>query len=226
MTQLTVIDSDREDSRWLRNNLTAEGYEVAAADTIAAAFRILDQASSDLVIVRNPALVKVVRYRLSDTPLLVLAPRPDDEDDLVRAFALGVDDWVWTPVGIRALAARIHAVLRRSCSGERAGPSWVRIGELEVHPPTRSVRWAGRGIKLTPTEYDVLVELIRHTGRCLSREVLYRTVWRSGPDQSPTRKVDELIATLRRKLGQGHGACHIQTGLGEWGGYRFVAEIG
>ena len=219
VTQLLVVHADRPYSEWLRNNLEAEGYEVATANTVTNALRRMDERPPDLVIVGRTTMIRPLRRRTADTPVIFLSTR-DSEATRLMAFAFGVDDCVATPVGIRALVARVHALLRRTAPPGRTGPSWVRIGDIELRPSARTVRRAGVPIRLTPREYELLLTLLRNRHRAVSREELLRTVWQWAPD-GPTRTVDNHISSLRRKLGHNASRSRVIVTEPRKRGYRF-----
>jgi two-component system OmpR family response regulator len=219
VTQLLVVHDDRPYSEWLRNNLEAEGYEVAPADTVANGLRLMDELPPDLAILGHTTMIGPLRRRTADTPVMFLTTNASEATKL-KAFALGVDDCVARPVGIRALAARVHALLRRTRPPERAGPSWVRIGDIELRPAARTARRAGVPIRLTPIEYELLLTLLRNRDRAVSREELLRTVWQWAPD-GPTRTVDNHVSSLRRKLGRNAGHSRLIVTQDHKRGYRF-----
>ncbi|MGH8971437.1 MAG: winged helix-turn-helix domain-containing protein, partial [Actinomycetes bacterium] len=135
-------------------------------------------------------------------PVLMLTAR-DDESDILAGLAVGADDYLTKPFGMRELVARIAALLRRV---ERAGvlaaqPADVlSLGDLRVDTGTRRVDVAGAEVHLTPTEFDLLVCLAGEPGQVLTRERLLAEVW-DWPDASGTRTVDSHVKALRAKLG-------------------------
>jgi DNA-binding response OmpR family regulator len=216
---LLVVDNDRPYREWLRNNLEAEGYEVAIADTVTNGLRCMDELPPDLAILGRTTMIRPVRRRTADTPVMLLTKRASEATRLM-AFALGVDDCVARPVGIRALVARVHALLRRTRPPGRTGPSWVRIGDFELRPAARTVQRAGVPIRLTPMEYELLLTLLRNRHRAVSREELLHTVWQWAPD-GPTRTVDNHVSSLRRKLGHNAGTSRLIVTEPRKRGYRF-----
>jgi DNA-binding response OmpR family regulator len=127
----------------------------------------------------------------------------DDESDILAGLAVGADDYLTKPFGMRELVARIAALLRRV---ERAQvlaaqpPGVLTVGDLRVDTGTRRVDVASAEVHLTPTEFDLLVCLAGEPGRVLTRERLLADVW-DWPDASGTRTVDSHVKALRAKLG-------------------------
>jgi DNA-binding response OmpR family regulator len=143
-------------------------------------------------------LLRRIRDEGHRVPILVLTSRRDECDKL-RAFALGADDYVTTPVSVLELIARIRAILRRAQPADAEEPTWLRFGDVEFHPPTRRVRRLGRAVTLRPKEFDLLAALFRQRGRVVSRDALLRNVWGYSAT-TVTRTIDTHIAVLRRKL--------------------------
>jgi DNA-binding response OmpR family regulator len=137
---------------------------------------------------------------VSDAPVLMLTAR-GDEMSKVRGLELGADDYLVKPFSHLELFARIKAVLRRSDLPAPASalPSF-QSGDVAVHFDSREVTVAGQPIKLTPTEYKLLYQLVRNAGRVLPFETLLTKVWgdeyRTDMDYLKT-----YISRLRKKLG-------------------------
>ena len=150
-------------------------------------------------------------------PILVLSA-VGDEREKVRALDAGADDYVTKPFGPDELVARLRAALRRSEPRRRPEPV-LRIDGLEIDLAARHVSRDGEEIHLTPTEYDLLRDLVRNRGRLLTHRALLREVW--GPAyQDDTQVLRVHIANLRRKIEPERGAPRlIRTDPGI--GYRF-----
>jgi two-component system KDP operon response regulator KdpE len=153
----------------------------------------------------------------SDMPIIVLSAIGED-DQKVRALEEGADDYVVKPFSPAELVARLRAVLRRT-SSEPEEPV-LRFADLEVDIAAREVRRSGKVIHLTPTEYDLLHELVRHRGRLLTHRALLEQVW--GPayvHDTPTLRTH--IARLRAKIEPPEArGRYIRTEPGV--GYRFA----
>jgi two-component system KDP operon response regulator KdpE len=137
---------------------------------------------------------------LSDAPVLMLTAR-GDEMSKVRGLELGADDYLVKPFSHLELFARIKAVLRRSelPSPISAAPSFVS-GDISVNFDSREVTVGGEPVKLTPTEYKLLYQMVRNAGRVLPFDTLLSKVWgdeyRGDMDYLKT-----YISRLRKKLG-------------------------
>jgi two-component system response regulator RegX3 len=151
-----------------------------------------------------------------DMPILMLTAK-GDEDDVVRGFEAGANDYVIKPFGVRELTARLDALLKRS---PRLNGGVFRLGALEIDADRAEARAEGVRIELSMREVRILRVLARDAGRIVSRRTLLRDAWdMNNADSVETRTVDMHVAKLRKKLGA-HGAA-IETVRGQ--GYRVSA---
>lgn len=150
-----------------------------------------------------------------DIPVIVLGDEGADASDRLRAFTAGADDYVPGPVLYEELVARIRAVLRRVSPPPR---DIVEAGPLRIDLATRHVAVAGRTVRLSGTEFALLVELARDPYRVRSKRELLHTVW-GYPAGIETRTLDSHASRVRRKLSEA-GAPEPLV-VNEWGvGYR------
>ncbi|MEZ5096287.1 MAG: response regulator transcription factor [Nocardioides sp.] len=147
------------------------------------------------------------------TPVLVVTAR-DDEVDRVAGLEIGADDYLTKPFSPRELVARVKAVLRR-----RTGPPGrvLEHGPVRLDQDRRTVQVDGSPLALTPTEFNLLAELLAAAGRVVTRPSLLASAWGQA-DYAGSRTVDVHVAQLRAKLG---AACPITTVRGL--GYRVEA---
>lgn len=132
------------------------------------------------------------------TPVLFVTAR-DEEVDRLLGLELGADDYVTKPFSPRELAARVRTVLRRT-AGPPPRSEVLSAGGVRMDVTQRRA-WAGeREVALTPTEFDLLAELLRQPGRVFERAQLLSSVWGYAVEAG-TRTVDVHIAQLRAKLG-------------------------
>ncbi|MBI2015238.1 MAG: response regulator transcription factor, partial [Candidatus Rokubacteria bacterium] len=160
-----------------------------------------------------------LRRRGVDVPVIMLTAR-GGEADRVLGLELGADDYVPKPFSLRELLARVRAVLRRP--GPRRKFEEFAFGDVRVRLRGRQVFKAGREVRLTRKEFDLLVFLVEHRGEVVTRERLLDEVW--GYERFPTtRTVDTHILRLRRKFeADPNRPAVIETVHGQ--GYRFVSE--
>lgn len=226
---ILVVEDDAATQRFLADNLSADGYDVLVADTARDALRLLERKYPDLAVVDlglpdadGLALIERVRgadgvaTRLNpEVPLLVLTGRGGELDRL-RGFEKGADDVVVKPFSYPELRLRIGALLRRTARRPRMGR--LRVGDLEVDPPSREVLLRGRRIELSQKEFALLRTLASDPTRVFTKEELLRTVW-GFRSMGSTRTLDSHACRLRQKLAR-DGDRYI---LNVWGvGYRLI----
>ncbi|MGQ9491786.1 MAG: response regulator transcription factor [Anaerolineae bacterium] len=202
MAEILLVDDDQSLCQLLREYLSGQGYAVRCAANGRAGLRELFDRKPDLVVldVTMPQVdgwETLKRLRdVSDLPVIMLTAR-DDEADVLRGFSLGADDYVCKPFSFAQVAARIKAVLARS----RGGPSAeeLRAGDLVVDLAARRVRRREAALNLTPTEFNLLVALMKRPGQMLSSDELVREAW--GPQYaSEIGFVRHYIWHLRQKI--------------------------
>ena len=161
-------------------------------------------------------LCKQLRANRFTTPIIVLSA-VGDEVDKVLLLEIGADDYVVKPFGTRELLARIRAVLRRSGDD---GSRVARFNDVEVDVEKRTVTRAGKEVKVTPAEYNLLLFFLQNAERVLTRDLILNSVW--GYEYYPnTRTVDAHVVRLRQKFEEDPAAPkHFVTVHGV--GYRFL----
>ncbi|GAB4501685.1 MAG: response regulator transcription factor [Anaerolineales bacterium] len=222
MPEILMIDDDPNLSKLLCDFLHGQGYSTRSASNGRDGLREIFNHKPDLIIldVTMPQMdgwetLKRIR-EVSDALIIMLTAR-DEESDILRGFSQGADDYVTKPFSFAQLAARIKAALARK--GGAAGAEHFSLNGLEVDLPSRHVTREGQPINLTPTEFNLLVALIRRKDEVLSNEELARQVW--GPQYaSEVGFVRRYVWHLRQKLEldpENPRYIHNERGFG----YRF-----
>ena len=204
--RVLIVEDNTHFASTLRNNLEIEGFLVDIAATVVLAQQQMLRVQPDLVIlnVMLPGrdgfeLLRSLRTSGNDVPVVVLTARRDEQDKL-RGFGLGADDFVTKPINLLELLARIRALLRRVYPRFAvATPHWLRVGDIEICPPSRTVKRAGAVVDLRPKEFELLLALFRQHDRIVSRAELLRDVW-GYHTSTVSRTVDTHMAGLRHKL--------------------------
>lgn len=217
---ILIVEDDESLRLVLQDNLEEEGFRVVAVATAAEARQAAARHRFELLILDimlpdqdGYSLCEQLRADGLDARVLMLTAR-SLEDDLVRGFDAGADDYLRKPYRLRELLARVRALLRR-----RASPA---VGTLEfagyrLDLDARIVTAPGGAeVPLTRTEFDLLSLLVRRRGRALTRNDILDEVWGPGLVVDP-RTVDNFISSLKRKLGWHRRAgfrIHTVRGVG------------
>ena len=205
MNTILLIEDNRDYAATLKANLEREGYEVRVAATGVAGLEQARQEPPDLVVLdlMLPAMDGfTVLQRMRDQglgmPVLIMTALGTEEEKL-RGFGLGADDYIVKPCGLREIFARVRALLKRGGSGP-AVPKPVEIGDLRIDLAARVVRLGTEAVNLRPKEFDLLAALVRSRGRVVSRSELLREVWGYAAG-TESRTVETHLAALRQRLG-------------------------
>lgn len=204
--RILVVEDEPVINQAITDRLRAEGFDVVQAWDGPAAVEVFGTATPDLVVldVMLPGYDghEVCRRIQAKRPVPVLmVTARDDEADILVGLGVGADDYLTKPFRMRELVARISALLRRvDRAAELAGTRAVELGDLTVDTGARRV-WLGENeVRLTATEFDLLVCLAATPGQVLTREKLLADVW-GWPGASGTRTVDSHVKALRSKIG-------------------------
>ena len=232
--RVLVVDDDRGLSTVLAAALGDEGFEVTVADNGLLGLRRFEADGADLIIldVLMPEMdgLEVCRRvrRKSKVPIVLLSSR-GDEVDRVTGLETGADDYVTKPFSTRELVARIRAIERRlgaepaaaatAAASGGLGTEIIEAGPLRLDPGRFEVRWRGKPVVLTRSEFQILGALARNRGMVLARERLLDLA--RGDDAVVTdRTVDTFVKRLRKKIRDVDDAFDgIETVFGV--GYRY-----
>jgi two-component system KDP operon response regulator KdpE len=202
--RILVVEDEPDMRRALRAGLGYHDYDVLAVESGEAALAQHagyrpDVVLLDLGLPGMDGFEVLRRLREASRAAVIVVSVMPGEKDKVRALDLGADDYVVKPFGMEELVARIRAVLRRQAD-VAAGEAVIEAGDLRVDIGRREVTVAGRKVKLTPTEYEVLRFLAVNAGKPVTHTTLLRRVWGDYAvgENYNTRYV---VAQLRRKLG-------------------------
>ena len=153
----------------------------------------------------------------SNTPIILLTAKIEETDKVI-GLGLGADDYVTKPFGMAELVARVKAVLRRS-DPALVQKKILQFGDLRIDTEKFDVTHKGKGITLTPTEFQLLATLAENPGRVFSREQLLRETQGETYD-SLEKTINVHVRNLRVKIEDDPGnPKYIQTVFGV--GYRF-----
>jgi two-component system KDP operon response regulator KdpE len=225
-TRILVVDDEPAILSFLRPALEANGFEVAAAMTAGEAMKRIAGERPEIVVLDlglpdadGKDVIRQVR-QWSDVPIVVLSAR-EREAEKIEALDLGADDFVNKPFGVGELMARLRAALRHRAQRQGETPV-LRVAQVEIDTIRHRVTRAGRDIKLTPREFELLACLVRHAGKVMTHRQLLTAVW--GPAHAQdTQYLRVYIGQLRQKIEEDPDDPKIiQTELGI--GYRIAEE--
>ncbi|MCL4483131.1 MAG: response regulator transcription factor [Bacteroidetes bacterium] len=209
--RILVVEDEEDLNEILKFNLESEGYLV---DT---SFSAEEALKRDLTIyhlmILDVMMGKISGFNLAqrirkemqlEVPIIFLTAR-DTENDLLTGFNLGADDYITKPFSIRALQARVKAVLKRvkTFPSDTATTS-INMGEISLDLVSKRLIVGDKKIELTRKEYEIISLLAKSPGRIFSREEILRRIWESDVVVID-RTVDVNITRLRQKM-EGYGS--------------------
>lgn len=208
-----------EDDIFLREGMTElfekENYSVVFADSLKLARTYLSVSNFDLITLdvllpdgNGLELCREIREKNILTPILFITAC-DDEADIVNGLDAGADDYITKPFRVHELLARIRSLLRRNSSAA------YYSGELNIDVENMTVRKEGENIFLTPTEFQILMQLVKNRGVIVTRDFLLSNIWDNWGNFIDDNTLSVHVSRLREKI----GSKHIRTVRGV--GYRW-----
>jgi len=227
MDRILVVDDDRDIVRLVRSYLEKAGYEILTAYDGETALQLLRVEKPQLLILDLMLpdrdgwdVARLVRSdsQISSTPIIMLTARVEDNDKIV-GLEIGADDYITKPFNPREVVARVRALLRRTqMQQDHRAPVRLQVGGLTLDIGKREFSQDGRLINLTPSEFEILRELMANPGFVITRDELAEKALGYG-SSSAGRTLDSHIKNLRRKIdAEEDSSSVIQTVHGV--GYR------
>ena len=181
-TEILIVEDDEVIMGALAYNLSREGFEVSQSTTGAEALRIARKMRPDLLILLDIMLpgesgIKVCEHirEVDEEVVIIMITAKDAEEDKVRGFEVGADDYVTKPFGIKELIARINANLKRSDAGSRGRV--IEAGDLQLDTKNFTARINDEVLPLRLKEFELLAALASTPGELKTREELAKEVW-------------------------------------------------
>jgi len=204
--KILIVDDEPRLVRLVKVNLLASGYVVGTAADGKTAIEMLESSSYDLLILdimlpgpfNGFEVCKRIR-EFSDIPIIMLTGRAR-EQDRIRGFDAGADDYITKPFSVEELLLRVKAILRRTHPSEEfpKGPAY-KFGDLVINFAQRRVFVRDREVRLTATEYQILYYLGCHAGKVITHEDLLTRVW--GTEyRNELHYLRNYISSLRKKI--------------------------
>ena len=197
-----VVEDEESYQDALAVGLSAEGFSVTGATTLADARRILERRTPDIILLDlmlpDGSGIDFCREvaRSRGIPVVMVTAR-DSEVDVVLGLEIGAADYVTKPFRLRELVARMRAILRRPITHD--SEDTIIFGDLTLDFVRRSLTRAGKEIELSRKEFDLLALFATHLGQVVTREVCLDTLW-WGTQLTDTRTLDTHVKRLRHKI--------------------------
>ncbi len=219
MTDILIIEDNKEIADILCDFLRVEGYSVKVCDTGEQGIIFFEQEKAKLVIldimlpnIDGFSVCKKIREH-SNTPILIISAKTEKEDKL-SGLILGADDYIEKPFDSDILTAKIQGIFKR-----RYQSSELVSGDIRLDKQRRIVYRKGKTITMTVKEFDLLQFFMENSGKTLSKELIFNKIWGFDSFSEP-QTLTVHIKWLREKIEeQPKAPKHILT---VWGvGYRF-----
>ena len=210
MANILIVEDEKNMQDIIAEYVKKDGHTCFTADDGIDALMILKSNPVDLLIldIMMPHLdgfsVCKTAREMSGLPIILLTAKSDEEDKL-KGYEYGADDYMTKPFSPKILLAKINALLRRTLaasadSGNGMFGKMISAGKISIHPAAHKVFLDGTEIMLTHKEYELLYFFMSNPGQVFSREQLLNRIW-GYEFEGNTRTVDTHIKTLRQKLG-------------------------
>ncbi len=220
-----IVEDDPHALELVRLYLDQDGHQVLVATNGIEGLRLAREAAPDLIVldlmlpgIDGTEVCRQVRQE-SNVPIIMVTARVEEEDRLM-GLEMGADDYITKPFSPRELAARVRVVLRRTAREQSERTRYeLKQGPFTVNIPHGTVHRDSTAVRLTPTEFRLLVLLMGDPGRIFSRKLIIDRVFGYDFDGFD-RTVDAHVSSLRRKLDSTPGEprfIHTVYGLG----YKF-----
>jgi len=199
--RILVVDDEILIRRLLQQTLEGEGYSVITVGSMYEALAEVGRNAFDLIVLDRVLpdgdgmeACRRIRDRYQ-TPIIMLTAKREVVDR-IQGLETGADDYMVKPFDVEELVARVKAQLRRSqdmAGAERADK--IGVGRIVIDPDSRDALIDGKGVGLTPKEFEMLEFLARRRGRAVSRDEILDNLWE---DESPDS--DKIVAVYIRRL--------------------------
>ncbi|MDX1576843.1 MAG: response regulator transcription factor [Gemmatimonadota bacterium] len=224
--QILVVDDEPDILSVLVYHLSREGYRVTTAVNGRSALQTAFSDRPDLILLDlmlpgmdgYDVLQRLRQDERSETIPVILLTARREEEERVRGFEVGADDYITKPFSARELTLRVEALLRRAKAEPVSTSRRIAVGPVELDREAHRAFSEGAEIDLTPLEYRLLEVLLERRGRVQTRRQLLQAVWDTNA-AIETRTVDMHVARLRNKLGEAAPLIETVRGVG----YRFRA---
>ena len=219
MASILLIEDDQRIRQALATRLAERGHDVETTAKAMEGVQLAVEGNADVVVldlglpdVDGADALQMIRA-VSEVPVIVATAR-DDQDEIVRIFDAGADDYVIKPYSTDHLEARIRALLRRAATV--TDTEKLAVGDLVIDTEAHEVTFGGDPLELSSKEFDLLAYLAERPGKMIGKRELLAAVWRQ-PYGGADKTVDVHLSWLRKKLGETAADpryIHTRRGIG------------
>ncbi|MFA0814847.1 MAG: response regulator transcription factor [Anaerofustis sp.] len=215
---ILIVDDEQNICELLKMELEMEGYACNIAYDGPSAIDTFHRCSPDLIILdlMLPGMsgIEVCKQisDCSDVPIIMLTAKSETADK-ITGLETGADDYITKPFETRELLARVRALIRRYKSGKKPKRSEIKNQDLVLFPDSQTAYLENRPLKLTVTEFDILVLLTKNKDKVYSRETIFKELGMND-FQMDTRSIDMHIQRLRKKIATYTNEKYIETVFG------------
>ncbi len=221
--KILVVDDEARMRKLVRDFLVRNDYTVVEAGDGEEALDVFYSDKDIALIILDVMMPKMDGYETlkrirkdSKVPVIMLTAKGEEDDEL-RGFELGVDEYISKPFSPKILVARVEAILRRSGNG--TADESIRAGRIELNKVAHIVKIDDKPIELSFKEFELLAYFIENSGIALSRERILNSVW-NYDYFGDARTIDTHVKKLRSKMGDCGEYIHTIWGMG----YKFEVE--
>lgn len=220
--KILLVDDEARMRKLVKDFLVKKGYVILEAGDGEEALEVFYKNNDISLILLDVMMPKLDGFsvlreirKVSKVPVIILTAKGEEEDEL-KGFELGVDEYISKPFSPKILSARVDALLRRA---NKLDDDVITAGNIEVNKTSHIVKVCGNPVELSYKEFELLVYFIENKGIALSREKILNNVW-NYDYFGDARTIDTHVKKLRAKLTK--DADYIKT---IWGmGYKFEVE--
>lgn len=203
MAHILILEDDASLNRGISLTLSREGYAVDAAGSIAEAEVFLERGSYELVLCDitlpdGSGLEFGQKVRQTTGSYLIYLTALDAETDIVTGYESGADDYITKPFSLMVLVSKVAALLRRM---EETGGDRLCCGEIIFSRKEMNVKKAGQPVALSKRELQLLLYLMEHAGRVVTKENIMEHIWEQDGQFLDENTVPVNISRLKNKLG-------------------------
>ena len=221
--KIMVVDDESRMRKLVRDFLAREGFQVIEAADGEEAVNLFYENRDVALIILDVMMPKMDGWQTcreiraeSKVPIIMLTAKGDEQDEL-KGFDLGVDEYISKPFSPKILVARVEAILRRSGKGQE--DQLLSAGGIEINKTAHEVSVDGKKIELSFKEFELLSYFLENQGIALSREKILNHVW-NYDYFGDARTIDTHVKKLRSKLGDKGDLIRTIWGMG----YKFEVE--